>query len=125
MFRRAHAQAVLRSAIALFAAYALLLNGVLSSAIPLAHTLPLEGIICTHDVAGSDEPAVPTSAHDGMCCVASCSAAAAMFVPVNDFYMLPWAPAFAASVLWSIAEDIVPQRRANFSASPRGPPTLV
>jgi hypothetical protein len=123
MFRRCQTKAGIRSAIALVMLYRLLLNGLFAAATQIAYSPPMDGIICTHDGAGSDSPAAPI--HDGMCCVAACSVTASAFVPADDFYVLIWLPARATLLSWLMPEGIAPQPPLNFHASPRGPPTAI
>jgi hypothetical protein len=123
MFRRCQTKAGMHSAIALVMLYGWLLNGLFAAATPIAYSPPMDGIICTHDGAGSDSPAAPI--HDGICCVAACSVTASAFVPADNFDVLPWPPALVPLVHWSMAEGMAHQPRLNSRASPRGPPAVI
>jgi hypothetical protein len=115
---------VSRSAIALVAVYALLLNALLSAAVPFAPSPSADAIICFHDAGGPDQPTGPASAHDESCCVAVCGMGIAA-LPPSDYSRVPLFRVSALSAIrWSFAlVELSPP--PNAQASPRGPPSLV
>jgi hypothetical protein len=123
MYRRL-IRAVSRSAIALVAVYALLLNALLSASLPVVPTASADAIICTHDLGGPDQPAGPSTAHDGLCCIAVCGTSVAA-LPPSDYSRVPLLRVSTLSALqWSLAL-VDPSPPPNAQASPRGPPSLI
>jgi hypothetical protein len=117
-------RAVSRSAIALVAVYVLLLNALLSAAVPFAPSPSGDAIICLHDAGGPDQPAGPSSAHDESCCIAICSMGIAA-LPPSDYSRVPlFRVSTLPAIRWSFAlVELSPP--PNAQASPRGPPSLV
>jgi hypothetical protein len=117
-------RALLRPAIALVAVYALLLNALLSAAVPFHPAASGEPIICLHDDGAPDQPAGPSSAHDESCCVAMCGMASTA-LPPSDYSRVPFLHVSTFSRIgWPVGSvELAPP--PNGQASPRGPPSLV
>jgi hypothetical protein len=112
-------------AVAIVAVYALLFNALLSAAAGFSASPLPDGIICTHDSGGSDQPAAPSSAHDDVCCVATCGAMAAAIVAPSDYSSVLLAPSPGVVALtWAVA-IIAPSPPPRVQTSPRGPPSLI
>src|SRR4051794_1843888 len=117
-------RAVLRPAVALVAIYALLLNALLSAAVPFHPAASGEPIICLHDGGPPDHPAGPSSAHDDSCCVAVCGMGIAA-LPPSDYSRLPVLRLGAwLRIGWPVGY-VALAPPPNAQASPRGPPSLV
>jgi hypothetical protein len=117
-------RAGLRTAVALVAVYALLFNALLSASVRAASSPFPDAIICTHDGAGSDQPAPLSPVHDDVCCVAVCGIGAAALAPSNySRISLPRTSVYAPA-LWQVAL-VAPSPPSNAQASSRGPPSLI
>jgi hypothetical protein len=117
-------RAVFRSAVALVAVYALLLNALLSAGTPLVPAMSADTVICTHDLGGPDQPVGPSTAHDDLCCVAVCGTSVAA-LPPSDYSRVSLSRASVLTAIeWSVAFT-APSPPPNAQASPRGPPSLI
>jgi hypothetical protein len=125
MRRHLVTKAGIRTAVALVAVYALLFNALLLSASTrFAPSALADAIICTHDGAGSDQPAPQSPLHDDLCCVAVCGTSIATLAP-SDYsrISLPRASTFAPAE-WPAAR-VALSSPPNAQASSRGPPSLI
>src|SRR5437764_8115837 len=80
-----------RSAIALVAVYALLLNALLSASAPFVPTSSGDAIVCLHDVGGPDQPTAPPWGHADSCFIAICGMGIAA-LPPSDYSRVPLLP---------------------------------
>jgi hypothetical protein len=122
--RRSVTIATIRPAIALAAVYALLLNVLLAAGTPFALSPSADAIICTHDIGGSDQPAGPSTAHDGLCCIAVCGTSIAALPPSDYSRVQPSRAGISIIVEWAVAL-VAQSPPPNAQASPRGPPSLI
>jgi hypothetical protein len=113
-----------RSAIALVAVYALLLNALLSASAPFVPTSSGDAIVCLHDVGGPDQPTAPPWGHADSCCIAICGMGIAA-LPPSDYSRVPLLRVSTLAALEWSHPFVAPSPPPNAQASPRGPPSLI
>lgn len=114
----------LRAAIAVVAVYVLLLNALFSASVPFVPSPLANASICGHDGTPSDQPDLPHSAHDELCCVAACGMSAAV-LPPDDFSDVVASPLQSRAMINGVMAAFAPSPPPNSQGSPRGPPSRI
>jgi hypothetical protein len=114
----------LRAAIAVVAVYALLLNALFSASVLFVPSPLANASICGHEGTASDQPDLPHSTHDELCCIAACGMSAAVLPPDDFSDMVVWSLQTRAIINWEMAA-FAPSPLPNAQASPRGPPSRI
>jgi hypothetical protein len=115
------ARRVAISAFALYALYALLLQGFLAAPAPAAAFAFPGGISCAQDGSGSGTSGGDPVRHHGLCCVLACAAAACSYVATAS--AVPAFPARVASAIhFAPAPRLAGRAPLKYYFAARGPP---